>query len=92
MKTFEIDNNTSFDDIIFMDLIESTSPRHDEEKAKAYGLDHWKNLNDKSKKLWDYIYGRENRLKGWMTRDISEPKWMERAFDKMELERDGVIL
>jgi hypothetical protein len=39
--------------------------------ARAYGLAHWAELSDDSKRCWDYVFGRGSRLPGWMTRDLT---------------------
>ena len=64
-------DGASTENAVFMAAIEATNDCHDREFAKAYGLKHWGELSIDSRKAWDWTFGRENRLPGWASRDIS---------------------
>jgi len=83
----ELNENTSFEDAYFQSLIESTSELYNEEAAKDFALANWSQLNDNSKNMFDWVFGRESRLKGWKTRKIDDSYG--HKLDMMELERDG---
>jgi len=62
--------NKSLTDATFMGFVDVMSERFDKERARAYGLKHWAELSDDSRRAWDWSFGRESRLPGWMTRDL----------------------
>lgn len=59
------------------------------EAAKAHFLRHKNVMDSKSIDAFDWCFGRESRLKGWMTRKIGDN--FGRKIDLMEAERDGVL-
>lgn len=47
----------------FMYLIEATSPSYDEDKAREYGLENWEHLFEINRRNWDWVFGKETRVK-----------------------------
>lgn len=73
------------EEAVFLAAIESTNACHDRDFAKAYGLKHWAKLSESSRGAWDWVFGRENRLPGWATRDLSKLNRIEdRIFARQE--------
>lgn len=50
-------------DATFFAAVEATNACHDRAWARAYGLAHWADLSDRARSAWDWVYGRETRLR-----------------------------
>jgi len=85
-KTFELNAENSFEDIYFLQIIESTSELYNEAEAKTFGLENWAKLSENSRTLWDWVFDRANRLPAWKTTDLSKFDKFEKNFDAMEAE------
>ena len=59
----ELTEDTKLTDLILSRLLDLKSPIRDKAKAKAYGLNNWAELSEKGRNQWDWVFGRESRLK-----------------------------